>query len=103
MIRIPQLDKNAINPQCPILIPPRVAKIPKQVKVRLRRIEDILEEDSQAKEKRSWNQSSSIQITLSIYEEGSSKDGPTKLRKEWIVKSGIRLSIQEVLYVVVEH
>ena len=49
--------------------------------------------------KRSWNQSSSIQITLSRYEGSSLIDGPTKLRKEWIVEGGIRLSIREVLCV----
>ena len=41
-------------------------------------------------------QPSSIQITLSRYEGCSSKDVPTKPRKEWIVKGGIRLSIHEV-------
>jgi len=44
-------------------------------------------------------QSSSIQITLSRYEGCSSKDVPTKLRKEWIVKNGDRLSIREVFCV----
>ena len=41
-------------------------------------------------------QPSSIQITYSRYDGSSSMDGPTKLRKEWIVKGGIRLSIHEV-------
>ena len=44
-------------------------------------------------------QPSSIQITLSRYEGCSSIDGPTKLRKEWIVKNGDRLSIREVFCV----
>ena len=48
-------------------------------------------QDTQAEEK----QSSSIQITLSMYEGSSRKDGPTKPRKEWIVKDGIRLRINE--------
>ena len=33
------------------------------------------------------------------YDGNSSIDGPTKLSKEWIVKSGIRLSAHEVLSV----
>jgi len=32
MVRIPQLDKNAINLQCPIFVPHRVAKISKPEK-----------------------------------------------------------------------
>ena len=45
-------------------------------------------------------QPSSIQITLSRYEGCSSIDGPTKLRKEWIVKkNGDRLSTREVFCV----
>ena len=45
-------------------------------------------------------QSSSIQITLSRYEGCSSKDVPTKLRKEWIIKkNGDRLSTREVFCV----
>jgi len=43
-------------------------------------------------------QPSFIQITLSRYEGCSPKDVPTKLRKEWIVKNGDRLSIREVFY-----
>ena len=42
---------------------------------------------------------SSIQITLPRYEGCSSKDVPTKLRKEWIVKNGDRLSMREVFCV----
>ena len=44
-------------------------------------------------------QPSSIQITLSRYEGCSSKDVPTKPRKEWIVKNGERLGIREVFCV----
>ena len=40
-------------------------------------------------------QPSSIQITLSRYKGTTSTDGPMKLRKEWIVKGGIRLSTRE--------
>ena len=43
-------------------------------------------------------QPSFIQITLSRYEGCSPKDVPTKLRKEWIVKNGDRLSIRKVFY-----
>ena len=41
-------------------------------------------------------QPSSIQITLSMYEGCSSKDVPTKLWKEWMVKVEIRLRNHEV-------
>ena len=51
--------------------------------------------DTQAKEK----QSSYIQITLSSHKGVFSTDGPMKLRKELIVRGGIRLSVCEVLCV----
>ena len=41
-------------------------------------------------------QPSSIQITLSRYKGTTSTDGPTKPRKEWMVKVEIRLSNHEV-------
>ena len=44
-------------------------------------------------------QSSSFQITLSRYEGCSSKDVPTKLWTELIVKGGIRSSVREVFCV----
>ena len=45
---------------------------------------------------RKKKQSSSIQITLSRYKGTTSTDGPTKPRKEWMVKVEIRLSNHEV-------
>ena len=41
-------------------------------------------------------QPSSIQITLTRYKGTTSTDGPTKPRKEWMVKVEIRLSNHEV-------
>ena len=38
-------------------------------------------------------QPTSIQITLSRYKRTTSSDGPTKPRKEWMVKVEIRLSV----------
>ena len=45
---------------------------------------------------RKKKQPSSIQITLSRYKGTTSTDGPTKPRKEWMVKVEIRLSNHEV-------
>ena len=45
---------------------------------------------------RKKKQPSSIQITLSRYKGPTSTDGPTKPRKEWMVKVEIRLSNHEV-------
>ena len=61
------------------------------------KVYEDLEDDTrpQARNK----QPSSIQITLSRYKGCSSKDVPTKLRKEWIIKNGDRLSIREVFCV----
>ena len=44
-------------------------------------------------------QSSSIQITLSMYEGCSSKNAPTKRKKAWIVNGEIRLSMHDVFAV----
>ena len=57
-----------------------------------------MKQDTQAREK----QSSSIQITLSRHKGTSSTDGPMMLRKEWVNKGEIRLSIRGVLMRVAE-
>ena len=121
MIRIFQPDKDAINPECSILMPPRVAKILKQDKhasTKQRMPKDIWEDQnfmgglisslySEVKAclwglggwyKTPKPERSNQALFKSLYQD--MKDAPTKLRKEWIVKeNGDRLSFREVFCV----
>jgi hypothetical protein len=50
-------------------------------------------EMAKLRKKQSWNQSSSIQITLSRWEENPMKANQQSRGKEWTVTSGFRLSM----------